>query len=485
MYILLIVIAAIAVAIVALWAMNYRKVSPNQALIISGGKRRSIVEPDGTKRTIGYRLQIGGGTFVMPLIERAEVLPLDIFSLTVKTTDVLTAQGVLLTAEAQGQVRVADDEPSIRLAAQQFLSTGADGIKSVSVEVLEGHLRAVLGAMSVEDIYQHREEFATRVKKAASEDFGRMGLMLVAFSLKDISDKQGYIEALGAPQIAQVKRDATVAQAETEKDAAIKSAVARKDGDIVRLNAEVEIAAASRDFEAKRAEFQTVVNQKRAQADIAYELERVKMTQQLKMEEARVKMIDKEKAIELETKEIARREKELEATVKKPADAMAYQAKLEAEADAYKKELEAKGKAAGIRLYGNAEAEATAAKGEAEAKVMLKKAESWSNYNDAAAYDTLMRTLPELARAVSEPLSKVEKIVLVGNDGVSGASKITGQVASVIAQLPAIVESLTGTDIKTYLENLPKSRHGRSGEKGASGADAGRSVDKGKEGMID
>jgi flotillin len=217
-----------------------------------------------------------------------------------------------------------------------------------------------------------------------------------------------------------------------------------------------------------------------AQADLAYEL-KGQDDPALKLEEAQVK-IDKEKAIELGPRKS--REKELEA-MKKPADAMAYQAKLEAEADAYKKELEAKGKAAGIRLFGNAEAEATAAKGEAEARAMLKKAESWSKYNDAAAYETLMRTLPELARAVSEPLSKVEKIVLVGNDGVSGASKITGQVASVIAQLPAIVESLTGTDIKTYLENLPRPRHGRSGERGTSGSESGRSGEKSKEGMID
>jgi flotillin len=485
MYVFWIVIAAVAVAAVVLWALNYRKVSPNQALIISGGKRRAIVEPDGTKRTVGYRVQIGGGTFVMPLIERAEVLPLDIFTIAVKISDVLTAQGVLLTAEAQGQVRVGDEEHLIRLAAQQFLATGSDGITSVSGEVLEGHMRAVLGAMSVEEIYQQREEFATRVKKAASEDFARMGLMLVAFSLKDISDKQGYIEALGAPQIAQVKRDAAVAQAETEKDAAIKSAIARKDGDIVRLNAEVEIAAASRDFESKRAEFQTTVNQKRAQADLAYELERVKMTQQLRLEEAQVKLIDKEKAIEIETKEIARREKELEATVKRPADAMSYQAKLEAEADAYKKELEAKGRAAGIRLSGNAEAEAMAAKGEAEAKAMLRKCESWSKYNEAAAYDTLMHTLPELARAVSEPLSKVEKIVLVGNDGVSGASRITGQVASVLAQLPTIVQSLTGTDIKSFLENLPHTGHGKSVEKGNAGGETGRGGQRGKETLID
>jgi len=478
-----IVIIAIVVGLFVLWALNYRKVAPNQALIISGGRRHTITEPDGTKRIVGYRIRIGGGTFIMPLIERAEILPLDIFPISLKVEDVLTGQGVLITAEGQGQVRVADEEASIRLAAQQFLTTGADGIKTVSSDVLEGHFRATLGMMSVEEIYQHREEFADRVEKASSEDFARMGLALVSFSLKDISDKQGYIEALGAPQIAQVKRDASVAQAETEKDAAIKSAISKKEGDVVRLQAEVEIAAATRDFETKRAEFQAAVNQKRAQADLAYELERFKMTQELKKEEAQVKLIEKEKSIELETREISRREKELESTVRKPAEAMAFQAKMEAEADAYKKELEAKGRAAGIRLSGNAEAEAMAAKGEAEAKSMLKKAESWSKYNEAAIYETLLKTLPDLAKAVSEPLSKVDKIVLVGSGDSSAASKITGQVAAIIAQLPTIIESLTGKDIKTFLASLPSPRQGKETGKEASESPRGRSEKGG--GLID
>lgn len=481
MPVLWIVILALVVAVFLLWAFNYRKVGPNEALIISGGRRRTVVEPDGTKRTIGYRVQIGGGTFVTPLLERAEVLPLDILTLSLKTADALTAQGVLVTADAQGQVRVADDEHSIRLAAQQFLSTGADGIKSVASQVLEGHFRAMLGTMSVEEIYQQREQFANGVKQATAEDFSRMGLSLVSFALKDIADAQGYIEALGAPKIAQIKRDAAVAQAETEKDAAVKSAIARKDGDVARLMAETEVAGATRDFETKRAEFQVAINAKRAQADLAYELERFKMTQQLKTEEAEVRMIEKEKAIQLETKEIERREKELEATVKKPADAMAYQARLEAEAEAYRHELDAKGKAAGMRLHGAAEAEALAAKGEAEAKTMLRKAESWSTYNQAAIYETLMRAMPELARAVSEPLSKVEKIVLVGTGDGTGASRITGQVASVLAQLPAIIESLSGTDIKTFLKNLPHLHQGEVPEKPSSKT----TKERGKEPLLD
>ena len=216
--------------------------------------------------------------------------------------------------------------------------------------------------------------FAERVRQTAGEDFNRLGLELLAFSLKDISDSQGYLQALGARRIAEVKRDAALAQAETERDSAIQASEYRKEGDIARLAAEAELAKATRDFEMQRAEFQSAVNAKRAKADIAYDLERAKLSEELKRQEYAVRLAEKELAAKVEEQEIVRREKELEATVKRPAEAMHYQAKLEAETDAYQKELEAKGKAAGIRLYGSAEAEAISARGKAEADAMRQKA---------------------------------------------------------------------------------------------------------------
>lgn len=442
------VVAVLVIALVVIWAINYRKVGPNQLLVISG-RTSMVTEPDGHTRKVGYRLQVGGGTFVMPLVETVEVLPLEIHSISLRCPEVLTAQGILISAEAQAQVKVASADVMLHRAVENFLSRGAAGITYVAQEVLEGHMRAILGTLSVEEIYAQRDEIAQRLRESSEPDFLRLGLELVSFALKDISDAQGYIAALGARRIAEVKRDATIAQAETERDAAINAAMARKEGDIARLKAEAELAEATRDFEIQRAEFQAAVNTKRAHADVSYDLERSKLDLGLKEQEYKVRLSEKEMAIKVEQQEVLRREKELEANVKRPAEAMQYQARLEAEAEAYKKELEAKGKAAGVRLDGNSRAEALTALGKAEAEALAQKAAAYRQYNEAGMMEMVVKSLPELARAVAEPLSKVEKIVLVGDN--QGVPKITGQVASVLAQLPEVVNQLTGLNLKDLL----------------------------------
>jgi flotillin len=444
---LLILIGAIVLVvalILILFAKQYRKVGPNEVLIISGGRKRTIDDPDGTRHKVGYRMHIGGGTLVLPFIESAQVLPLEVYTLDLQVPDVLTAQGISISAQGQAQVKIGSDESAIRMAAEQFLGRGGEGIKDVAGKILEGHMRAALGSMSVEQLYQQRGDFSERVRQSASEDFNRMGLLILSFSLKDFSDKQGYIEALGKPRIAQARGEAAVAEAEAERDSTVKAAVARKESDIAKFRAESEIAEANRDYELKRAEYQAMVNQKKAQADLSYEIERQKMNQSLRKEEAAVKMVEKENAIKLEEKEIHRKEMELESTVKKPADARKYQVIAETEASAFKLAEEAKGKAAGIRLYGISEAEA-----------MKAKAAAFADYNQAAIYQMLINIMPELARAVSEPLSKVDKIVMIDSgNGASGASKITKSVAEVLAQLPAVVESLSGVDMKKILERF-------------------------------
>ncbi|GBC78881.1 hypothetical protein HRbin09_00090 [bacterium HR09] len=432
----------------ALWAFNYRKVGPNQVLVISG-RTSTVIEPDGRRRRVGYRLQVGGGTFVMPLLESVQVLPLDVISVSIRCPEVLTAHGVIIAAEAFGQVKVSSDERRLHRAVENFLSRGTAGIAAVAQEVLEGHMRAALGTMAVEEIYSQRDRFAERVRSAAQADFDRLGLELLAFSLKDITDSQGYLEALGARRIAEVKRDAAIAQAETERDATIRAAQYRKEGDVARLAAEAELAAATRDFEIQRAGFQAAVNAKRAQAELAYELEKAKLLEQVKRQEYQIKLVEKELATKLEEQEIALREKHLEATVKRPAEAETYRAKLEAEAEAYRKELEAKGRVAGMRLEAQVRAEALREQGKAEAEAMREKAAAWRDYTQAALAEMVIQKLPELARAVAEPLSKVDRIVMVGD--ASGTSKLTGQVAEVLAQLPTVVESLTGVKLADFL----------------------------------
>lgn len=472
---LLIISGAIVVflGLIALaMAKQYQKVGPNEVLIVSGGRKRTVVEPDGTRRKVGYRMHIGGGTFVKPFIESAQSLPLETYSITLRTPEVLTKEGVHIIAEALAQVKVASSEPAIRRAAEQFLARGSQAIKEVTEHILEGYARSALGALSVEEIYQNRDDFSRRVRKDAAEDLDRMGLELLSFNLGDISDSQGYIEALGQPRIAQVKRDSAVAQAETEKDTIIKSALARKEGDVVRYQVETEIAAASRDFELKRAEFQIDINNRKAQSDAAYELERQKLSADVKRAEYEVKLIEKESSIKIEEQEIKRRELELESSVKRPAEARRYQIEAEAEAEKFKLATEAEGRATARLAEGNAEIEIkkgegisrieyTRHLGKAEAEAMAAKADAFKSYNEAAVYQMFVEKLPDLAKAVSEPLSRVDKIVMVG-DGASGASKLTGQVAEVMAQVPEVVKSLSGVDIKNFLKQKTQKKNPES-----------------------
>ncbi len=439
--------------IILVLSLRYRKVGPNEALIIAGGRKRTIAMPDGTTQKIGYRYRLGGGVFVWPGMEKVYVLPMDIIPVTIRTPEVLTHGGVPIMAEASAQVKVDSSDEAVHRAAEQFLGIGRDGIRDVAVNVLEGKVREVIGGMSVEEIYRGRQEFSKRVVAAVKEDFHGMGLVMLSFALKDISDTQGYIDALSKPQIAAAKRDAVIAQAETEKESIIKSSQARKEAEVARLQSEAQIAKAQWENEAKKAESQVFVNTKKAQADFSYELERHRLSQDLKKEEAKVKQVEKEEAIKIEGLEIARKEKELEATVIKPADARKYQIKSEAEAEEFRIAAEAKGKSEALRLEGLAQADEIRAKGSAEAEAMMKKAQAWEKYTQAAVLDTYIKVLPELAKAVSEPLSKVDKIVIVSGDKDLGTTKITGQVAQVLAQMPEVVKSLTGADIREFLKS--------------------------------
>jgi flotillin len=429
---LLILVGAVVVVLGLLslvMTKQYKKVGPNEALIISG-RKKTVTGPDGTKKKVGYRYRLGGGTFVMPFMETVDVLPMEVIPLTIRTPEVLTHGGVPILADAVAQVKVDSSDAAIRIAAEQFLGIGKDGIRDVATNVLEGKMREAIGTMTVEEIYRGRHEFNHKVADSARENLSKMGLVLLSFSLKEFSDTQGYIEALSKPIISAAKREAAIAEAESQKDAIIKSSQARKEGEVARLQAEAQIAKAGWENEGKKAESQVAVNQKKAQADFSYELERFKLSQEIKREEAKVKMVEKDLAIQIETLEIQRREKELEANVLKPSDARTYQ------------------------IEGEAEAGRIRDKGLAEAEAMTKKAAAWDKYNEAAILEMYLKVLPEVVKAIAEPLARVDKIVVVGGSDKSlGTTKITAQIAEVLAQVPDVVKSLTGADIKKFLKD--------------------------------
>jgi flotillin len=466
---------------IAIWASPYTKVGPNQVLVISGRKHR-MLDPDGTTRDVGFRIVKGGGVFVWPVFEKVDLLSLELLTIDVQTPEVYTSKGVPVRVDGVAQIKVKGDDISIGTAAEQFLSKGTDEIKNIATQTLEGHLRAILGTMTVEDIYQNRDAFASKVQEVAAGDMANMGLGIVSFTIRDIRDNQGYLDALGKPRIAQVKRDAQIAQAEADRDAMIKSSQATQAGQEAKFVADTKIAEAQRDYQSNVAQYQAAVNQKKAEADLAYDLQKYKTGQLVKAEEIQVSIIEKQKQIELQQQEIMRRQKELEANVQKPADAERYKVETLANARKFQLETEAAGSAAAAKATGFAnadvakatglaEAEANKARGLAEATIieaqgkataeaMRMKAESFKQYNEAAVVEMIIRILPEVAGKISEPLSKTEKMVIInsGNGTGGGASKLTGDVTQIVAQLPPILESLTGVKLEQLLRQVPALR---------------------------
>jgi flotillin len=465
-----------------IWASRYTKVGPNQVLVISGRQYR-YADPDGVVRKRGFRVVKGGGTFVYPVVEKVDVLSLELLTIDVQTPEVYTSKGVPVKVDGVAQIKVKGDDISISTAAEQFLSKGTEDIKNIAMQTLEGHLRAIVGTLTVEEIYQNRDMFAAKVQEVAAGDMANMGLGIVSFTIRDIRDAQGYLEALGKPRIAQVKRDAQIAQAEADRDAMIKSSQATQAGQEAKFAADTKIAESQRDYQMNVALYQASVNQRKAEADLAYDLQKYKTGQLVKAEEVQVNIIEKQKQIELQQQEILRKQRELEANVQKPADAERY--KVEALANARKFQLEAEAagaaaatKATGLaaadvtRATGSAEADAQKARGLAEAAIieaqgratgeaLKQKAEAFKFYNEAAVIEMLVKVLPEIAAKISEPLSKTEKMVIInsGNGTLGGgASKLTGDVTQIISQLPPVLEALTGVRFEKLLEQVPALR---------------------------
>lgn len=479
----IIIIAGIVVAVVLLLVFvailsRYTKVGPNEVLVASGMKHKYL-DPDGTLRTRGFRIKKGGGTFVVPILEKVDILSLELMTIDVQTPEVYTSKGVPVRVDGVAQIKIKGDDVSIATASEQFLSKPTDEIKNVAMQTLEGHLRAILGTMTVEEIYQNRDAFASKVQEVAATDMQNMGLGIVSFTIRDIRDGQGYLEALGKPRIAQVKRDAQIAQAEADRDAMIKSSQATQAGQEAKYAADAKIAESQRDYQMKVADYQASVNLKKAEADLAYDLQKYKTGQLVKAEEVQVNIIEKQKQIELQEQEIKRKQRELEANVQKPADAERYRVEALSNARKYQLEAEASGAAAAAKAQGFAaadvakatglaEAEANQARGLAQAAIIEAqgrataeatrlKAEAFQKFNEAAVIEMLVKVMPELAGRISEPLSKTEKIVIVnsGSGPGGGASKLTGDVTQIIAQLPPVLESLTGVKFEKLLEQVP------------------------------
>ncbi|NYV63862.1 flotillin family protein [Bacillus sp. Gen3] len=472
------IVAFLIIALIAVFISKYRTAGPDEALIVTGsylGGRNVHTDESSNK----IKIIRGGGTFVLPVFQQAQPLSLLSSKLEVTTPEVYTEQGVPVMADGTAIIKIGGSIGEIATAAEQFLGKTKEDRENEAKEVLEGHLRSILGSMTVEEIYKNRDKFSQEVQRVASQDLAKMGLIIVSFTIKEVRDKNGYLDSLGKPRIAQVKRDADIATAEADKETRIKRAEAAKDAKKAELERATEIAEAEKVNQLKIAEYRREQDIARAKADQAYDLETARAKQDVTEQEMQIKIIERQKQIELEEKEILRRERQYDSEVKKKADADRYaveqaavanKAKEFAEADANKYRIEAMAKAEAerVRVDGLAKAEAQRAQGETEADIIRLKglaeaeakrkiAEAFEQFGQAAVLDMVMKMLPEYAKQVASPLANIDKITIVdtgssGSEG--GANKVTGYATNLMSTLQESLKASSGIDVKELLENL-------------------------------
>jgi len=369
-------------------------------------------------------------------------------------TNCESAKGVPVTVTGVAQVKIMTDEDSyLATACEQFLGKSEDEIKELLLETFEGHLRAIVGTMEVEELFQDRETFAHNVRDVAASDVSKMGIRILSFTIKDLKDAEGYLDAIGQEQTANIKSKADIERAEADRDAYVKEKEAEKIAEVARNRVETSIADYEKEYKTKQAEFNTVVNTAQAESALAYELQASKQQQQIIAEELNVDLVEKQLSIQVEEKEILRAEKELTATTRLPADARAYKTRVLAEGSRLAKLKSAEGDAQKIRLLGAAEATAIEAIGKAEAAEMELKAQAYKDYGDAAQMKLVLDALPKIAAEVAAPLSKVDEIVIVG--GGSGGGGLTDETTKLLAELPQTVKAVTGYDISGLVGKIP------------------------------
>ncbi len=461
------IVVFVLLMLLIVFVSKYQTAKPDEALIISGsylGSKNVHQDEGGNK----IKIVRGGGAFVLPVFQRSNRISLLSSKLDVSTPEVYTEQGVPVMCDGTSIIKIGSSVEEIATAAEQFLGKTREELENEAREVLEGHLRSILGSMTVEEIYQNRDKFSQSVQEVASVDLAKMGLIIVSFTIKEVRDKNGYLDSLGKPRIAQVKRDADIAEAEALKETRIKKAEAEKESQQAELQRQTEIAEAAKEKELKLAAYKEEQDVAKAKADQAYNLESARAQQEVVAQEMEVKVIERQKQIELEEKEITRREKQYDSEVKKKADADRYakeqeaQAKkaaevADAEAEQYRIEALATAEANQTRLAGQADADAISARGKAEAEAKQKIAEAFQEYGEAAVLSMIVEIMPQLVKEAAQPLGNIDKISVVdtgqGGEG-SGANRITNYATNLLASSQETLKETTGIDVKELIENF-------------------------------
>ena len=447
-------------AIIVILCMGYVKAPPDTAYIISGFRKPRIL--------------IGKAGIRIPFLERLDRLSLKMFSVDVKTTDfVPNAEYINVKVDATVKIRIGQSEEMMALAAKFFLNESEDMIIRRVQDTLEGNMREIVGQMRLEEMVTDRKAFGERVQENAIPDLMKMGLEMISFNVQSFSDQNNVIEDLGIDNISQIKKGAAVAKAQAERDIAIAQAQAAKDSNDAKVQSQMEIAEKQTSLAIRQAELKQQSDIKKAEADAAYSIQQQEQRKTIEVTSANANIAKAEREAELRQREVQVRKQVLDAEVRAKADAERYRQEQEAQAQLFKRQKDAEAKrfeqeqqaaaqmkmaeaqrfakeqeAEGIAALGRAEAEAIRAKALAEAEGIDKKAEAMRKYGEAAVVEMIMAALPEIARNVAEPLSKVDKITMYGE---GNSAKLVGDIVNSTTQITEGISAGMGIDLKSLL----------------------------------
>ena len=468
-----VIIVCAAVLLIIIFMCNYVKVPPNVALIVSGRRKKYRVKDENGREVIkkfGYRIVRGGATFVIPFFERVDKLNLGIMQVDIKTTQpVPTQEYIGMMVDGVANIKIGSDDVSVATAAEQFLGWKQPEIAAVAMQVLEGNMREIIGRMTIADLVQNRDKFAQETQRAATTDMRNMGLEIVNITIQNFSDNDGVLETLAVKNIAEKKRDADIARAEAERDTLIRQSIASQEGNKARTEANAHIAEQDKELELRRAQYRAEQDRAKAEADLAYKVQQENSRKSLETERAAAELIRLQKETELQAQQVQIQREKLSIEVRERAEAerdakiAAAEAErqvvqAQAEADLYRTQKEAEARliqaqkeAEAQYLLAEKEAEAIRMKGDAEAAAMLKKAEAMKEYGQAAMLQMLIDKLPDMARAVGEPLAKTDKIILFGE---GGATAMTRDTTGAMLQTFEAVKESVGLDIPKMLRDV-------------------------------
>ncbi|MFI3201411.1 MAG: SPFH domain-containing protein [Eubacteriales bacterium] len=480
----------IIVLICTFLALGYVKAPPDAAYIISGIRKEG-------------KVLIGRAGFKIPFLERLDIIPLKLIPLDIKTGDAVpTSDCINIFVDSAVNVKVGSDGESVSIAAQNFLNKTSEEIGMIVSEVLEGNIREIICTMQLRELIGDRKTFVERVSQNVIPDLKSMGLELVSFNVQRFSDANNVIDDLGIDNIAQIKKEAAIAKANADKEVEIACAIASEQSNSAKVKADTEIAMKQNELAIKRSELKKIADIKTAEADAAYKIQEQEQRKSIEIETANANLAAQEKELELKEREVAIKERTLEAEIKKQAEAEKYAKQQQADAELYKREKAAeaslfetqrqaeaeKAKAAAdrfakeeeaqaikamglaeaeaVKANGFAQAESTQAKAEAEAAGILKKAEAMKEYGEAARQqmelDTLkvyFEQLPKIADAIGNGYTKVDSIKLFGGD----SSQLAGDIVNTVTQVTDGVKESTGIDLNTLLTGFLGGKLSQSG----------------------